>query len=116
MLKIVYCKEGVAISDYEVEKFVDEAIKDYLSHSVNTTIKVSSEILLMVFQERMLKGDIGYENIKFFIEDEEIENSLYKGFILPENKRYGIFFAEYVMWISKILLDNCRRNRETQSK
>ena len=27
MLKINYCRDGIAISDYEVEKFVDDTIK-----------------------------------------------------------------------------------------
>ena len=116
MLKIVYCREGIVISDYEVENFVDGIIKDYLGHSVDTTVKISSEILLNVFLERMLRGDIAYESIKFFIEDEEIENSLYKGFTLPEGKRLGIYFGEYIMRISKMILDNCRRTRKAQSK
>ena len=64
----------------------------------------------------MLRGDIAYESIKFFIEDEEIENSLYSGLILPKGKRFGIYIGEYIMKISKILLDNCRRNREAQSE
>ena len=50
MLKINYCRDGIAISDYEVEKFVDDTIKSYFDWPVQTEIKIASEILIMVFQ------------------------------------------------------------------
>lgn len=115
MLKINYCRDGVAISDYEVEKFVDDTIKSYLDWPVVTEVKVASEILITVFQERMLRGDIEYGKIKFYIDDEEIECHPYKGFILPENKKFGIYFGEYVMRVSKILFEKCKKDRANKS-
>ena len=106
MLNINYCRDGIAISDYLVEDFVDSVIIDYKSNPVDKTVLVSSEILILVFEERMLKGDISSDDISFFIEGEQILFHKIKGLILPENKDLGISFAEYTSQIIHYLYQN----------
>ena len=65
----------------------------------------------MVFQERMLRGNIKYGDIKFFIEDKEIECHPHKGFILPEGKRFGVYFGKYTMRVSKMIFEKCKKDK-----
>ena len=92
MLKIVYGRKGIHVSDFDVESWVDFNIETYLnSYSSDRVINTSNELVLMTFALRVLEGLIPLSDIKFYFEDEEIEFDETLGLQNPVGKTIGIF-------------------------
>jgi len=68
MITIEYCKEGLAISDFEYQKYVD-IIKDYIMHNNDFDLKVSTEVLVNAIRVEIYKGNIDCNDIGFMFED-----------------------------------------------
>ena len=108
MLKVVYCADGIPISDFKAHETVDNIIETYLrdKHSrsvyIGTTTTVvpiynyeyrtSSELCLLIFSLRVLEEKISIHEIEFYFEDEKLKFDLYDGIEIPENnKQMGLY-------------------------
>ena len=69
MLTVIYSKEGLPISDFEAEAFVESASKK----EGDTTLNISSEIVLNYFRVYILEGKIPHNKIKFVIDGEDVQ-------------------------------------------
>ena len=91
MLKVVYGRKGKAISDFEVEDWVDYCIETFLNKGYYETINTSNELVLLTFALRVLEGVIPISDIKFYYEDEEMEFDETLGLQNPTDKSFSIF-------------------------
>ena len=128
MLKIVYCKDGIPISDFKVYETVDRMIDTYLTarHSrsvyIGTTTTVvpiynyeyrtSSELCLSVFSLRVLEEKIPINEIEFYLEDEKLEFDKYKGLKIANGKQLG-FLGEVTRQAVKIGIEKLIRDKKS---
>lgn len=73
MKTIVYCKEGVAVSDFDAEDWVEQ-----FKHSKDGTVsKVSTSLPFDIIRREIVRGNIPFESVGFEFEDYKIPINKY---------------------------------------
>lgn len=64
-MKVIMSKEGIPISDYKVDDFVN-------SMKIGETYKISNSIIISGLRVRIKKGDFNPKDIEIFVEDNDV--------------------------------------------
>lgn len=95
MIKVIYCKDGQPISDFNVYDAVDDMIEVYNTHSDTITqdipIKTSNELYMLVFGLRVLEEKIPIDEVEFYFEDDKLEFDPCLGILDQKDKNLGFF-------------------------
>ena len=92
MLRIVYGKKGIPVSDFEVENWVDFNIENYFNSSLfDKTINTSNELVLITFALRVLEGLIPISDIEFYFENEKLDFDETLGLQNPKGETIVIY-------------------------
>lgn len=85
MFKVVYSKLGYAVSDFELEEFVENEIKCFLKEKPGDwLVEIANETALMAFQVKALKGEIPTDRVEFYYEDTKLDFSMISGLTAPK--------------------------------
>lgn len=111
MLKIIYTKDGKALNDFHVNKFVGDTIGKYIaSGRKDTVIKIAHEGCLTLFELPAVKGIIDEDDIEFYFEDEKLEFNIYNGLKFPKSGRKMGFFADNIRKVIDASYQNFKKN------
>jgi hypothetical protein len=93
MLKVVFCQDGQAISDFRACDFADGTIKEYQRTCVgdqDMMVRFSTECVLDAFVLRTMEDEVLAKNIEFYYQGPDVENDIqmefneYRGLKLPD--------------------------------
>lgn len=68
MLKIIYTKSGISVSDFTAMEWAKATLWEY-KPGENKIIRISSEVCLRAFELLVIRGNIRKEEIEFYFED-----------------------------------------------
>lgn len=73
MKTVVYCKEGVAVSDFDAEDWVEL----FKKAADGTVYKVSTSLPFDIIRREIVKGNIAFESVEFEFEGKKIPINKY---------------------------------------
>jgi hypothetical protein len=95
MMKVVFCHDGQAISDFEALRFVDNMTTYYCRYSYGKPMEIrfSTECVMDAFVLRLMEDKIPADRIKFYYKSPGMESEIEMefdeclGIKIPDNVR-----------------------------
>lgn len=118
MLKVVFCRDGQAISDFAACDFADATIRQYLCNRKDMKVRVANQLTQDAFVLRVLEEKLSQDEIEFYLEDIKLEFDREFGLIAPDgvNSDDICLFAKMTEAILKIGYKNMKARQLTEKE
>jgi hypothetical protein len=84
MLKVVFCRDGQAVSDFDACDFADATIRQYRCNRKDMQVRVANQLTQDAFVLRVLEEKLSQDEIEFYWEDIKLEFNREFGLIAPD--------------------------------
>lgn len=109
MIKIVYCPEGDALSEFVVEKYIDDLVKRFKRENFfegqEKVFKFSTEIPILYLSYYVLIREIPIDVITFWDREQNIPIDLVAG--LETDPKYHWEIGKFAKVVEKVFYAGC---------